>query len=208
MDRNHLIYEFNFLPLRYIHASWLQTVTGGKSIEKMRSCARTEYRLSRYLLAYFGLENEYCFDFTDEVETIALLNQNKISEVARYAGLVINREQIKRNIARNDVVQLKYLIGEKAYMFALKRAPFFGAIPDFPSTYKSESILTDITVSGFRCLATIFSGNSALFKRVFLKFPSTYRPYSKLPFSFISKEQGAVTSLLVRIQAELEMDSI
>jgi hypothetical protein len=204
MDRNHLINEFNFLPLRYIHSSWLKTIPAGKCIEEMRSCARTEYRLSRYLLTHFELENEYYFDFTDEVKTIALLDQNKISEVARYAGLVINREQIKTKIARDEVVQLKQQIGEDAYTFAIKRAPFFGAIPEFPSIYTSEHMPVNVTVSGIQCLATLFSGNSALFKRVFLKFPSMCTPYSKLPDSFISKELGKVSSLLVRVQAEME----
>jgi hypothetical protein len=204
MDRNHLINEFNFLPLRYIHSSWLKTIPAGKCIEGMRSCARTEYRLSRYLLTHFELENEYCFDFTDEVKTIALLDQNKIAKVAQYAGLVINREQIKRKIARDDVVQLKQQIGEDAYTFAIKRAPFFGATPEFPSTHASEHLPANVTVNGIQCLATLFSGNSAIFKRVFLKFPSTCTPYSKLPTSIISKDLDKVSSLLVRIQAEIE----
>ena len=206
MDQNNLINEFNFLPLRYIHPSWLKTISGGRYLEEMRSCSRTEYHLSRYLLSCFGLENDYCFDFTDQVKTIALLDDNKLTEIVKYAGLVINREQIKKNIAREDIVKLKQMIGEKAYMFALKRAPFMGTVPDFPSTeYKSENLITNITVSGVQCLATLFSGNAAVFKRVFLKFPITWKPYTQLSTLYISKEFSTASSLLVRIQTELEI---
>ena len=206
MDKNNLINEFNFLPLRYIHPSWLKTVFGGKYIEEMRSCSRTEYRLSQYLLSYFELENDYCFDFTNQVNTIALLDESKLSEIVRYAGLVINSEQIKKNIAREDVVQLKHQIGEKAYLFALKRAPFMGTIPDFPShEYKSENLLTNIRISGAQCLAALFSDNTAILKRVFFKFPIIWKPYSQLSTLLISKEHNTASSLLVRIQAELDI---
>jgi len=204
MDRNLSINEFNFLPLRYIHPSWLKTISGGKYVEKMRSCTRTEYRLSRYLLSCFGLENEFCFNFTDQVKSIALLDNDQITKVVQHAGLAVNREHIKKIIARDDVVQLKQQIGEEAYVFALKRAPFLGEIPEFPSSYKSEHMPTNIIVSGIRCLATIFSDDSAVFKRVLLKFPSLWEPYSELPASLISKERRKASSLLVRIQAELE----
>jgi chloramphenicol O-acetyltransferase len=206
MDKKKLIHEFNFLPLRYIHPSWLKTIPGGRYLEGMRSFSRTEYRLSRYLLSYLGLENQYCFDFTNQVNTIALLDEKRLSEIVRYAGLVINREQIRKIIAQEDIVQLRNKMGEKAYLFALKRAPFIGTIPDFRSTeYKSENLLTSITISGVQCLVTLFSGNTAILKRLFLKFPITWESYSQLSTEDISKERNKASSLLVRIQAELEI---
>lgn len=206
MDKNNLINEFNFLPLRYIHPSWLKTVPGGRYIENMRSCSRTEYRLSQYLLSYLELENDYHFDFIDQAKAIALLDESMLSEVVRYAGLIINRDHIKQNIARKNIVQLKQEIGEKAYMFALKRAPFIGAIPDFHLTeYKSENMLMNITVSGIQCLAAYFSGNTAVLKRIFLKLPITWKPYFQLSASIALKEQSKASSLLERIQAELEI---
>jgi hypothetical protein len=206
MDKNHLINEFNFLPLRYIHPSWLKTIPGGRYLGGMHSFSRTEHRLSQYILSHLGLENEYFFDFTNQANTIALLDESKLSEIIRYAGLVINREQIKKIIVREDIVQLKQKMGEEAYFFTLKRAPFMGTVPDFPTTeYKSENILTNVTISGVQCLATLFSDNTAILKRLFLKFPITWKSYSQLSTEDISRGRSKASSLLVRIQAELEI---
>lgn len=202
-----LICRFNFLPSQYIHSSWLTTLPAGFIMERLRHCQRTAHRLSRYLLAHFGLENQYWFEFTDPIHRIALLNSHHLIKLVFYTGLTLNADPIRRAVGRCEVVNLKAAIGEEGYLFAVKRAPFIwptsenrGALPTDTDRLRHHFISRGIAYLD----NAFYQRAPALTQRLWWKLPKGWRcglPTSSLPI----KKQEAIGLLLCKLVKELEL---
>lgn len=199
------ICEFNFLPLRYIHSSWLETVRRGTLLSKFRGCRRTEQRLSRYLLAEFELHGQYWFDFSDPCKCIALLDGNKLAQLVLYTGLAVNAARIKGTILGKEVLKLRRDLGEDAYLFALKDASLFGLTSEVASLPRySKCMLVQAKICGIRCLATVFpEGTPAFTKRMLLKLPVSWcNHFSALDVT--ASDRDALLDMVSRIFVKAE----
>jgi hypothetical protein len=166
--------EFNFLPIRYIHDSWLAALPHGAPLASLRCCRRVEQRLSRQLLVEFDLAGRYWFDFTVPASQIALLDGASLEKLVFYTGLALNARHISRIVARDELLPLKQSLGETAYLFAVKRAPFLtplSAQGELPERY-AEDMREHLTISGLKCLSQLLAGyGPALTQRLRLKLP-------------------------------------
>lgn len=192
--------EFNFLPTRYIHQSWLATIRRGKLLRKLSYCRRSEQRVSRYLLSEFELDGQYWFDFSNSCNSIALLDGNKLAQLVLYAGLAVNARRIQGTILGKDVLKLKRDLGEDSYLFALKGASLSNLTSEVASmpTY-SKCMAVQSKICGIKCLATVFpDGTPALTKRMLLKLPVTWcNHFSALDIT--ASDRDALLELVRRI---------
>lgn len=170
------IVEFNCLPSRYAHASWFATLPHGALLVRLRESPRIAQRLSRYLAAAWGLEGQYYFDFSAPAARLALLDSSTLVQLVLYAGLTATAAYVRQTVEHDKVAALKQRLGESAFLFALKRAPFLGgAAASLPVALHGASPDTfyQLTlVVGLQCLAASLSGQEpALLRRLLLKFP-------------------------------------
>lgn len=173
------VFEFNFLPSRYVHMSWLQTLPHGRLLSKLRRCERAEWRVARYLLSYFGLRERYWFDFNKPSYRIALWDSRDIQQLAVYVGLTLNYQYIQHAVRRDDVLHIRRAFGERAYRFAMRQAPFL--VPKEMLSRGEINPTNDrdmIAASGVHCLGTVFCTLPLeLHKRLLLKLPYHWMPH-------------------------------
>lgn len=169
------VLEFNCLPSRYAHPSWFAALPHGALLLRLRASPRVAGRLSRHLLAEWGLAGQYCFEFGAGPARLALLDGATLAQLVLYAGLTATAAYVRQTVERDKVAALKRRMGEPAFLFALKRAPFLGgaAVPPVALQRASPDAFYRITlVAGLRCLASGLSGREpALLRRLLLKFP-------------------------------------
>ncbi len=170
----HKLLEFNFLPIRYIHASWLNEFSGGRVINRLRFCKRVEYRLSQYILEQLGIRNSYAFDLPESVGRIALLDSLSLLTLVRYTGVSFHTDELRQCIGGGQVRAIKKTVGEDAYVFGLKRAPYLVQNLVLPKMDPAQGSLAErIWMSGMRCLGVVIAElQAALRQRVLLKLPS------------------------------------
>lgn len=163
---------FNFHPVAYIHDSWLGAVPYGDLIERLRGEPRAASHLSRFLREALGLEGKYCEDFSDRMARLALLDGDSIHSLFLYLGLALRNGELRTEIRGPEVSRLKDALGERAYVFAIRRAPFFGSLPDFqfePGTGDPAERYARIGLQ--YCWGWLAGLGSGLVERLFLKLP-------------------------------------
>lgn len=169
------IVEFNCLPSRYAHDSWFTALPHGALLLRLRESPRIAQRLSRHLLAAWGLEGQYCFDFSTPPARLALLDSSTLTQLVLYAGLTATAAYVRQTVERDKVAALKQRLGEPAFLFALKRAPFLGGVVPLSTALHraSPDAFHRITLlAGLQCLAASLKGRErALRRRLLFKFP-------------------------------------
>lgn len=169
------IVEFNCLPSRYAHASWFAALPHGALLLKLRESPRAAQRLSRYLLAAWGLEGRYCTDFSAPAARLALLDSATLTQLVLCAGLTATAAYVGRTVERDKVAALKRRLGEPAFLFALKRAPFLGGVAPLPDALhraSPEDFHRITLLAGLQCLSASLKGRErALRRRLLFKFP-------------------------------------
>jgi hypothetical protein len=201
------ICQFNFLPIQYIHPSWLITLPNSFILERLRHCQRTAHRLSRYLLTHFELDDQYWFAFTNPIHRIALLNSSSLIKLVFYTGLTLNADPIRRAVGRCEVVNLKKAIGEEGYLFAVKRAPFLWPTPKNVDTLPTDPYqLRQYLISkGITYLDNVFYQHSpALTQRLWWKLPMRWH-CSLPPATLQPPKQDTIALLLCKLVKELEL---
>ena len=91
-------------------------------------------------------------------------------------GTALNAPKIARIIERDKLLSVKKEIGESAYLFALKRAPFLiGPVEfSFVDDRLPQNFRSNVIAYGMKCLEACFSGQpNALIKRVLFKLPKS-----------------------------------
>lgn len=201
-----VIGEFNFLPGRYLHSSWLQALPYAALLDKLRRCPRSEARVSRYLLDLFGLGDQYWFDFTEPLLRIALLKGVALDKLVFFAGLVCVSSHIQHAVLRAEVQQLRHSLGDEAYGFALKRAPFLVPAGSFPeSERRVQGIRFHALLTGLHCLSGAFAGRPpALTRRLLLKLPQAWQ--ARFDASSWRAAQDNCAGLLTKLVTELKLE--
>jgi len=100
-----LIHEFNILPVRYVHRSWLLDAMGDSVAEAACKSARTEKIISAWIIS--ELKNEFHYDFEDIPNRLALLDNLSLQKLIIYTGTAINAKQITKIIEGKKILNLK-----------------------------------------------------------------------------------------------------
>ncbi len=166
--------EFNLLPARYIHSSWLKAVPEGDLVTKLASFPDTERHISKYLLKFFNLNSAYSYQVDPDLIEILMLPSENIIDLVFFTGTLINRERIKHLIDGKQVRSIQALMGDQLYYSALRLLlPELGNLKRYQTHGKNEANpVTWVKTDGIRCLeSTINELPTPLKKRLLLKLP-------------------------------------
>jgi len=192
------IMDFNFRPMRYIHDSWLSDMPGGELIQRLRTCKRTEHRLSRYVLMHFNIADHYVFDLPEFSEKLALMSAEDLTKFAYYLGVIVYADRLRHSIDGNEVREIKHYLDEDVYLFGLRRAPFVAQMRVIPKFIFPDDIgLVDrILLSGLQCIRMVLrSSGQSVVTRTMLKLPKTWSEKLNIRISKVSAESvGAFTN--------------
>lgn len=119
----HLIHQFNVHPATYAHPSWFMPSITPELLQRLQKTRRGIARLSTILLRREKLCNNTCYDFEYPWWRFALLPANVLYKLTLYCGLASMHRQIAAMVDRTHLSQIKKSLGEKDYIFAVKRAP-------------------------------------------------------------------------------------
>ncbi len=169
------ILEFNFYPTRYIHHSRYKEFTSENLFLTLKSNHRSEKKLSNYILYKTNLLDNYCFDFSEEYKRIAFIDGEKLNKLIFFIGLCSISGKIKTIISKPIILKIKEQLGEEAYIFSIKKAPFYiGKLKDiFKHEFKIDNINDFCLQIGFNYLCILLSFEPEAFtKRIIFKFPN------------------------------------
>jgi hypothetical protein len=138
--------------------------------------------LSHYLLSHWRLEQRYWCDFSTPVVCLALAEADVLEKLVLYLGLVLNIRYIRQTVERDKVRVLKERIGEEAFLFALKRAPFLGlgtppSATELSTSLPPEDFHQKVRAIGLHCLASTMAEytDPSLIQRLLFKFPKAHQ---------------------------------
>ncbi|MFO1349192.1 MAG: SctK family type III secretion system sorting platform protein [Gammaproteobacteria bacterium] len=200
--------EFNFLPSRYAHPSWLACLPHGALLVRLRDSPRIAQRLSRHLLAEWELEDRYCFDFSARPARLALIDGAVLARLVLYAGLTATASYARRAVERDKVAAIKRCIGAPAFLFALKRAPFLGGAAPAPTDLRQQTVEAFHAASlaaGMRQLAACLQEQEpALLQRLLFKLPKDWRDWftPREPCAPQSAGERLFTQLIVELEPQ------
>ena len=117
------VHRFNSQPAAYAHPSWFDASVPPELFNVLRRTRRGVNRLSKILLEQNGLCDEACYDFNPPQWRFALLPAEVIQDLTFYCGLAFQHRRIAGMVDKTVLTGLKESIGERAYAFAIKRAP-------------------------------------------------------------------------------------
>ena len=199
--KDHLfrvIYEYNLFPTRYMHPDWLSRLAPQLSEEWFRRLSanpRSERRLSRFILERLNISEHPFHDFEDPSHRFALLDSESLADLLFHTGVALCATTIAHQVERKKVMVLKSAIGDRAYQFALKRAPFLlGPVPPAPCRVNDPADLPLLAIQcGVHCLRACYEGMAPSFTdRMLLKLPLEYRLYWEAEESlFLGKARQA-----------------
>ncbi len=163
--------EFNLKLQSITHPSWLKALPHSALTAQLINSEKTQKSISHYLLKAFGLKNNYCFEFSDEVRRTALLSGAKLARLIRLAGLVHLSRVIRHTIRSDEVVNIRNVLSDVDYQFAIHRAAFVLPESKLPTSNLQITDLSEqINRYGMYYLLAFFNAQpSAIVKRVLLK---------------------------------------
>ncbi|MBF0442333.1 MAG: SctK family type III secretion system sorting platform protein [Oligoflexales bacterium] len=172
------ILSFNHYPAYYIHDSWIEILTKETKIQgwlDIRYCGES---FSRFILEKLDLTDSHDYDFSASEKRLALLPPQDLEKLVLYCGIAARHQVIGSVISRPAQHNIRSLISDQGYSFAVKSAPYlFPQGVKFGTDLKLESdcsnILEILYYPGSLCLGLILGHCSAAFtKRLLLKLPS------------------------------------
>lgn len=186
------VHQFNVLPTRYIHSSWLRDLTGPvrTDIRKIwKKNPRAEKHCAAWIIKTFC--QGFIYDFSDAIRRVALLPSTGLARLMVYTGLAINAHSIMQTISGQHVKALAKAFGPEAYEFASNRASLLAGSHrfDFLQPQRADKGLHsgDILESGRRCLQICLEGLPApLVRRFRLKF------HRNMPWDFSRRSEQVV----------------
>jgi hypothetical protein len=178
----HKILSFNAAVPLYVHPSfWHSAVPEPWPAEailaELRSSARGLRALRRWVMGSVQLEKSFFFDFREPRRRLALLDPAVLLQLVLYAGITYYASNIAQIVQKQALLALKEAIGDKAYLFAVKKAPLFSkAKPMMTSLNANPSNLyASILLAGQRMLEYVFAQEDpALTQRLVWKFPKSF----------------------------------
>ena len=178
------IQEFNLFPSRYIHPSWVRDGHLAPLFPQKKPGARLENRLAQLLLAEFGLTQDYCFDFSDPWRRLALVQSDQLRTLLFFAGVALFSDELAKTLQKEAVLRIKEQLGERAYRFALTKAPFLlgGSPRPLPTAeaVHANNYKKRVLSLGAHCFTQAFTGvPKGLTRRLQLKFPKGESPVFK-----------------------------
>lgn len=193
------VHQFNVLPTRYIHESWLQSLMGSMQTDIRaiwKKSPRAEKHGAALIIKTFC--HGFVYDFSDALRRVALMEGAGLARLMVYAGLAAHARSIMQTLSGRHIKALSSAFGPEAYEFAVTRAPLFAGPHRFdylkPRRADQDPRPGDILESGRQCLQLCLHGSPLpLVQRLRLKFPR------KMHWDFTARGDAAVTMACRRL---------
>lgn len=197
-----LIYQFNLLPSRYMHASWADELFTHELWQRLKDSPRAEPHLNRLILGDLGVSGTFPADFGDLAARLALVDGTTIDRLALHLGMVVEGAALRRVIAGEEVRRLREALGADAHAFAVQRAPLLAAAAGLPGSVEpgDPPLIERLRSAGLSLIGSAMAGlPPEILKRFLLKLPRTARG------SFIPSDRAArALTLISRVFKETE----
>lgn len=175
------VHQFNLLPTRYIHASWVEELPCSLQIDLpalWQQDPRAEQHCAVLIIKTFC--HGFVYDFSDALRRVALMPSTGLAKLMVYLGLAINARSIRQSISGPYIRILSRVFGPEAYEFATTRASLLADSHWFdllkPRRTDRDVQPGDILTSGRRCLQICLQGSpDPLVRRLRLKFPHSMK---------------------------------
>lgn len=122
--------EFNLYPVRYMHPDRFDELFGDLApwVQKLSIRNRRAQRYwSRLVIEKLDLDGNDFFVCQEPIEQGLLLSGEELKKWLFLVGLATYSGAISTEIRKDRVLILKSCLGEPAYRFAVKKAPFLAA---------------------------------------------------------------------------------
>lgn len=170
------LHEFNLLPSRLLHASWVQKFSPLGAIEALRLAFDDEAALHRhwsgYILELLGLTDRPWLDNDAPGLPLAILPPEPFEQLIAMTGTVLTGGAIRRAIRREEVAAIELSIGAQGLFFARNRSHEYHPGLDLPEGTRLSEFAPQIRVLGAGALLHAMYGSpDELFERVRLRLP-------------------------------------
>lgn len=174
------VWEFNYKPERYVHKTWLVDLPNAALLLKLIHTEEENKttRLSQHLMSQLGFNGQFFFDFSDPITKLALWSGVELQYFVKYIGIMYHYNEIRKVIARDEVLAYRKALGGKLYSFALEKAPSLNIALNPAKLSKKLPIKERIMISGLLVLYPAMKGYPlALQKRLVIKLPRQWYDY-------------------------------
>jgi hypothetical protein len=167
------VLQFNFNLISYVHPDRLPSSIPANWILSLQTTPRSKRKLNSFLQYQFNLGGQFCFDFSNPVSRLALLDLVALKQLMLVAGTACYAEVIAKFIEKSKINQFKESVGESYYTFAVKRAAIlFRNKPEIQLPPLQETnFVSNIFNAGKELIERALEGEPlAILKRLELKF--------------------------------------
>lgn len=168
-----LALALNFQPCRYVHESWYATLPQSELIQRLRDAPAAAAHINRYMQHILALDRRPLpDDFSHWRARLALLDGPALTQLSLFLGLALRSEELRNELLGVRLRRFRQALGDEAFTFVLKRAPFLGMIPHFPFEPDDVDPHIRFPVIGARyCIQQVAQSSPALARRMVFKLP-------------------------------------
>ncbi len=166
------ILDFNHLPTRYLHPSWIVCFASPHSFKTLCASPRGERKLAALILKRYQLTQVGYFDFAEDAHRLALVDAVDLRRAVLWCGIAALSEEIAKVVDRQRVHELVEDLGLETHRFALTNARRYSNATLFASWAGEGDIAARAWMIGTTCLTACFSERpDSLRRRLRLFFP-------------------------------------
>lgn len=172
-DLFRVIYDFNRRPQNWVHPEVLRALPNQEIINTLSTTNHGSSHLAAWLEHELNLDYaDPCWDFEAPDDRFVLLSSGSLHKLACYAGAAAYWPRIATTISREDLLEIKTLIGEGAYVFAMRRGRTIVAESEAALPSNEQSLADHAIKVGWGTVAAaVHDERSGVQQRFALKLP-------------------------------------
>ena len=204
-DTMNLVEEFQCLPTRYVHASWIEEVPHRDLVKKLQGIEVSEPFVSQYILETFELSRDDFFDPDDELSLLAATTDaDQWRKIIRSCGAVMNSSQLKTIVDGIRQKKIRQELGSDLFGFAISRASFltrhfFGHLyPPYDDWQNFVQFTQYLDFCGVRCLGQAYGAiPREVCQRLLFRLPKELSPHFIYGQEDADEEKSRQAALLI-----------
>jgi hypothetical protein len=116
------IYEFNNGMVGYAHSDFFPETVEKKAIRCIVQSPGYGGKILEYVRHLLKIDNLGWYNFSEKRYGLCLLSADEIQKIICYMGGICFSEQIRKIILGRELLKLKRVMGDDAYLFSLRTA--------------------------------------------------------------------------------------
>ncbi|MDR1435154.1 MAG: Yop proteins translocation protein K [Puniceicoccales bacterium] len=117
-----VIYEFNNGMAAYAHSDFFPETVEKKAIQLIAQSPTYGGKILEYVRHLLEIDNLGWYNFSEKRYGLCLLSADEIQRIICYIGGICFSEQIRKIILGRELLKLKHVMGNDAYLFSLRSA--------------------------------------------------------------------------------------